>query len=157
MTAPNLGWVRPATLGLLDGCTTQLAMLAFASGALPHRALLLGMAGWLAGSMSMSVNEYVSVSDQNRAEGTSYSPMTAALASFAAFSIGALVPLVPLAVGAAPQWGAVTALACLFVSGAFLSRYTGRSWHYAGFRQLLAATAGCAVVFVIGHLIGTPI
>lgn len=148
-------WVRPASLGFLDGATTQLAMIAFAAGALPQHVLMIGLAGWLAGSFSMGINEWVSVSDQNRAEGTTYSPSAAAVASFLAFSLGAVPPLIPVAVGAPPVLGALVALVCLFASGAVLSRFTGRSWHLAGARQVIVATAGCAAVYGIGQLLGT--
>lgn len=150
-------WVRPASLGVLDGATTQLAMLAFSLGAVPDHTLILGLAGWVAGAMSMSVNEYVSVADQNRAEGTTYSPLVAALASLVAFSVGAALPLLPLTAGLSTGWALATGLVCLFGAGSVLARFTQRHWAWAGLRQALVGALGCLPVLVLGYVIGVPV
>lgn len=147
-------WIRPASLGYLDGATTQLAMLTFAIGALPYHALLLGIAGWITGSLSMSVNEYVSVDDQNAAEGTTYSPLGAAVASFIAFSVGSLTPLVPLALGADPGWGIVIGTVGSFGTGMLFNHVTGRPRWQGGTRRIAVVLLTCTVTYGFGTLIG---
>src|SRR3954449_42480 len=64
------------------------------------------------------------------------SPWVAAGSSFAAFAVGAAVPVLPYAVGAdrlVPSLIATTA--ALFGCGALVSRVTARSWWYSGTRQ----------------------
>jgi VIT1/CCC1 family predicted Fe2+/Mn2+ transporter len=81
------------------------------------------------------------------------SAMTAALSSLAAFSIGAFIPLLPYLLGATSVWiSAVLALGALFGAGAVASRFTVRSWMYAGTRQLLAGGLAAAITYAVGIL-----
>jgi VIT1/CCC1 family predicted Fe2+/Mn2+ transporter len=81
------------------------------------------------------------------------SPWTAALSSFASFSIGAFLPLLPYLLGAhSVLFSAVLALVALFGAGAFTSRFTVRSWKYSGARQLLLGAIAAAVTFGVGSL-----
>jgi VIT1/CCC1 family predicted Fe2+/Mn2+ transporter len=49
----------------------------------------------------------------------------------------------------------VLALVALFVTGAITSRFTTRTWWYAGSRQLLVGLLSAAVTYGIGNLFGT--
>lgn len=81
------------------------------------------------------------------------SPWTAAGSSLAAFSAGAVIPLVPYLCGATVvAISAVLALVALFAAGAVASRFTGRTWWYAGSRQLLLGALAAAVTFGVGSL-----
>jgi VIT1/CCC1 family predicted Fe2+/Mn2+ transporter len=83
-------------------------------------------------------------------------PQMAAGSSFVAFSIGAFIPLAPFLFGAKVlPIAAVLALVGLFVTGAITSRFTTRSWWYAGSRQLLVGLISAAVTYGIGNLFGT--
>lgn len=83
------------------------------------------------------------------------SPWTAAFSSFFAFGIGAMLPLLPYLLGATTLLAAVAlAGAGLFTAGALVSRFTARSWYYAGTRQLLLGAAAAAVTYAIGSAIG---
>jgi VIT1/CCC1 family predicted Fe2+/Mn2+ transporter len=61
------GWVRPATFGMMDGLVSNLALLAgvIGGGAAAHTQVLTGLAGLVAGSCSMAVGEFTSVSSQS--------------------------------------------------------------------------------------------
>jgi vacuolar iron transporter family protein len=81
------------------------------------------------------------------------SPWTAALSSLAAFSVGALIPLLPYALGATSVLiSAVLAVAALFVAGAGASQFTSRSAMYSGTRQLLLGVLAAAVTFGVGSI-----
>jgi len=60
------GWLRAAVLGANDGIisTASLMVGVSAAAATPHDVLIAGMAGLVAGAMSMAAGEYVSVSSQ---------------------------------------------------------------------------------------------
>jgi vacuolar iron transporter family protein len=83
------------------------------------------------------------------------SPMMAAVSSFGAFAVGALLPVMPYLLGASSLVPAlVVALIGLFLCGAVVSRITARSWWYSGFRQLLLGSAAAGLTFLMGRLIG---
>ncbi|MEV6568429.1 VIT1/CCC1 transporter family protein [Streptomyces kronopolitis] len=66
----RLNWLRAAVLGANDGIVSTAGLVVGVAGATDERAALLtaGLAGLLAGSMSMAAGEYVSVSTQRDSE-----------------------------------------------------------------------------------------
>jgi VIT1/CCC1 family predicted Fe2+/Mn2+ transporter len=85
------------------------------------------------------------------------SPAGAATSSFLAFSVGAMVPLLPwfflkgsVAVVLSVMLGAIAAV----VVGAALAQFTGRSPVRSALRQLLIAVLAASVTFGIGKLVG---
>jgi VIT1/CCC1 family predicted Fe2+/Mn2+ transporter len=84
----------------------------------------------------------------------------AAGSSFAAFALGALVPLVPFAVGAgrlALPIAIALAAVCLCAIGATLSLFSGRGAVAGGARMLAIGAAAGAATWGIGQLIGVSI
>jgi VIT1/CCC1 family predicted Fe2+/Mn2+ transporter len=83
------------------------------------------------------------------------SPVLAGVASLAAFSAGALVPLLPFLLGL-PRLAAtlvITAVA-LAAGGTVVGRITGRPMLRSGLRQLALGGLAIAVTFAVGSLIG---
>jgi vacuolar iron transporter family protein len=82
------------------------------------------------------------------------SPWVAAFTSFGCFAIGAVVPLLTYLMGFDSL---VLALAVggvgLFVAGALVARFTGRSWLLSGTRQLGLGAFAAAATYLIGTLI----
>jgi VIT1/CCC1 family predicted Fe2+/Mn2+ transporter len=85
------------------------------------------------------------------------SPVGAAVSSFLAFSVGALVPLVPwffgggsVAIVASLVLAAITAI----LVGVATARFTGRPWWRTVLRQLLFTLIPAAVTYAIGSLVG---
>jgi VIT1/CCC1 family predicted Fe2+/Mn2+ transporter len=68
--AHRVGWLRAAVLGANDGIvsTASLIIGVAAAGASKENILLAGVAGLVAGAMSMAAGEYVSVSSQSDTE-----------------------------------------------------------------------------------------
>lgn len=66
----RLNWLRAAVLGANDGIVSTAGLVVGVAGATGDRSTLLtaGLAGLLAGSMSMAAGEYVSVSTQRDSE-----------------------------------------------------------------------------------------
>jgi len=64
--AHRIGWLRAAVLGANDGIvsTASLVIGVAAAGAVQENIVLAGVAGLVAGAMSMAAGEYVSVSSQ---------------------------------------------------------------------------------------------
>ena len=66
----RIGWLRAAVLGANDGIvsTASLVVGVVAAHATSHDVLVAGVAGLVAGAMSMAAGEYVSVSSQSDTE-----------------------------------------------------------------------------------------
>lgn len=69
-SSSQTNWLRAAILGANDGIVSLAALIVGVAGATDttHTILLTGIAGTLAGAMSMAVGEYVSVSSQRDTE-----------------------------------------------------------------------------------------
>ena len=84
----------------------------------------------------------------------------AAVSSFAAFAVGALVPLAPFALGAAERAlpiAIAAAAGCLCAIGATLSLFSGRGAIRGGARMLAIGAAAGAATWGIGQLIGVAV
>lgn len=68
----NTGWLRAAVLGANDGLisTSSLIVGVASAGMASNEVLLSGLAGMVAGALSMAAGEYVSVSSQADVEGS---------------------------------------------------------------------------------------
>jgi VIT1/CCC1 family predicted Fe2+/Mn2+ transporter len=220
------GNLRALVFGVNDGLVSNasLVMGVAGAGADAQFVLMSGIAGLLAGALSMAAGEYVSVRSQRemyeyqmaleREEVAEYpeeeaeelaliyeargvaidqardmsrallarpdqaldvlareelglnpddlgSPWHAAMFSFVSFAIGAGVPLIPFAAGAAGVHaiaiaGALTLLA-LFAVGMMLSLFTGRSALQGALRMVLIGAGAGIVSFLVGRALGAAI
>lgn len=87
-------------------------------------------------------------------------PVAAASSSFVAFVVGAAIPLLPYALGAADLafWlsGSFSGLA-LLLAGGILARLTGVNAAWGAGRMLLAGGVAAVVTYGIGRLIGVSV
>ncbi len=83
------------------------------------------------------------------------SPWVAAGSSFAAFSLGASVPVLPYLLGATSLLlSLLLAAVALFGAGALVSRFTVRGWFYSGARQLGLGAAAALLTHLVGQAVG---
>ena len=220
------GNLRAAVFGINDGLVSNASLIMGVAGAAASAQFVLttGVAGLLAGALSMAAGEYVSMRSQRemfeyqiglerdelheypeeeaeelaliyQARGMQLdearrvsrelvknetnaldalareelglnpddlgSPWGAAISSFLAFAIGAVVPLVPflfsLPFARAVTFAAVTAALALFGVGATLSLFTGRSALAGGARMVLIGGGAGLATWLIGSLLGAAI
>jgi VIT1/CCC1 family predicted Fe2+/Mn2+ transporter len=88
------------------------------------------------------------------------SPWSAAISSFVAFVLGALVPVLPymLTAGKAAFTGsAVLSALALFAVGALLSIFTARGPARTGLRMLGIGLAASGITFAVGWLLGVTV
>ncbi|MEX1238933.1 MAG: VIT1/CCC1 transporter family protein [Cyclobacteriaceae bacterium] len=218
--------IRAAVLGGNDGLISNFSLVMGVAGATAGQegVLLAGVAGLLAGALSMSLGEWISVKssqelyenqmqiemeeletnpegekkelaliyiakgipeDQARqmAEDTMKdkqyahevlvkeelginpeelkgSAIEAALYSFIFFAVGAVIPVLPfmfLDGNSAILWSVSLSTVGLFMIGAAITLFTGKSVWYSGLRQVLFGLAAAAITFGIGKLIGVSI
>ncbi len=219
------GRERAAVFGASDGLVSNVSLILGVAGASPGPGIvrLAGLAGLIAGAVSMAAGEYVSMKAQSellerelemeRVElrrnphvetveltqiyqsrgmqpdrarelakemmsdpelalqthareelgidpGSLGSPGGAAVSSFVAFAIGALVPLVPWFFASGDA--ATAASVALGASGSaligyLLSRFTGRSALRSIARQVAIAAVAGAVTYVVGSALGVGV
>jgi vacuolar iron transporter family protein len=216
----RLNWLRAGVLGANDGIVSVAGIVAGVAGATSARAPVLtaGLAGLLAGALSMALGEYVSVSSQRdteralvakeqgeleqmpeaelaelaglyRAKGLSEqtaqavaeeltrrdalaahseielgvapghytNPWQAAAASAAAFTIGAVLPLIAILAPPA-SWRVpimfVTVLAALALTGDISARLGQSDRRRAILRVVIGGGLAMIITYGIGRLIG---
>lgn len=84
----------------------------------------------------------------------------AAITSFFLFAVGAILPVIPFFLTGGMHAILISvglSAAGLFVIGAAITLFTGRSVWFSGFRQVLFGLAAAAVTFGIGKLIGVNV
>ncbi|TYP73559.1 VIT1/CCC1 transporter family protein [Aquimarina intermedia] len=84
----------------------------------------------------------------------------AALVSFFLFAIGAILPVIPYFFTSdrlALWWSLGCSVFGLFVIGASITLFTGKSLGFSGFRQVLFGLVAAAVTYGVGTLIGVTI
>ncbi|MGW7547515.1 VIT1/CCC1 transporter family protein [Streptomyces sp. NPDC054770] len=216
----RLNWLRAAVLGANDGIVSTAGIVVGVAGATADRNALLtaGLAGLLAGSMSMAAGEYVSVSTQRDSElaalaqekrelkeqpeaeleeltelleGRGLSrevareaavqlterdalkahasvelgidpdeltnPWNAALASFLAFTVGALLPLLAIVLPPSGWRLPVTVgsvLAALVLTGWTSARLGAAAVAPAVLRNVLGGALAMGVTYAAGSLLG---
>lgn len=91
----RIGWLRAAVLGANDGIvsTASLIVGVAAASTTTNEALVAGIAGLVAGAMSMAAGEYVSVSSQSDTEAADLARERAELATQPEFELDELAQI----------------------------------------------------------------
>ncbi len=93
-------------------------------------------------------------------EGLGGSAHQAAIASFLLFSVGALIPLFPFFFRSddiAIMLSIVLSTIGLFLIGGLITFFTGKSFFYAGMRQIVFGLLAAAITYSIGKAIGISV
>jgi vacuolar iron transporter family protein len=220
------GSLRAGVFGVNDGLVSNVSLVLGVAGAGVSSGYVLtaGVAGLLAGALSMAAGEYVSVRSQRemyeyqialeREELAEYpeeeaeelaliyqargmeleqarqvsrtllsspqaaldvlsreelglnpddlgSPWRAASSSFVAFTLGAIIPLIPFLAGgtgvAATAVAALITLLALFAVGLSLSLFTGRHALRGALRMVLIGGGAGTISFLVGRALGVAI
>jgi VIT1/CCC1 family predicted Fe2+/Mn2+ transporter len=219
------GRARAAVFGVSDGLVSNVSLILGVAGANPGAGFvrLAGLAGLIAGAVSMSAGEYISMKaqtelyereldlerrellrnphvetvelaqiyqsrgvDPDRARELAQqmmadpdlalqthareelgidpdklgSPVGAAVSSFVAFAIGAILPLLPWFFGsgtAAVVGSIILGLVASAVVGTLLARFTGRSVLFSAGRQIAIAVFAAGITFLVGNLVGVGV
>jgi vacuolar iron transporter family protein len=221
--AARMNRLRAGVLGANDGIVSTAGLVVGVAGATSERGPIFtaGLAGLVAGAISMGLGEYISVSSQRDSERSQLAmerrelaedpqqeldelaeiytrkglkpetarlvaieltehdalgahadaelridpdeltnPLHAAVASAAAFTLGALLPLLAILLPPESARVAVTVVAVLIalaVAGAVSARIGGSSVRQAVTRIVIGGGAGLALTYTIGRLFGTAI
>ncbi|HWJ86303.1 MAG TPA: VIT1/CCC1 transporter family protein, partial [Cellulomonas sp.] len=160
--------LRAGVLGANDGIVSVAAIVVGVAGASSTLSAVVtaGVAGLVAGALSMATGEYVSVSSQRDAERAGRAtpddeltnPWHAATASLGAFVIGGIVPLLAVLApwATVPTVFAAVVLA-LVVTGAVSARIGGAPVRRAVLRNVAGGSLAMAVTFAVGSLVGLAV
>ena len=88
------------------------------------------------------------------------SAMEAAIASFILFAVGAIIPVIPFFFTGGFKAIILSTIFSgfgLFIIGASITLYTGKSVWHSGLRQVLFGLAAAAITFGIGRVIGASV
>ena len=88
------------------------------------------------------------------------SPWSAAGGSFLAFTVGAIIPVIPFLFASGELVLLISfgmSMAALFLLGALVSLLTGRNMIFSGLRQVGIGAAAAIVTYMVGRLIGVNV
>jgi VIT1/CCC1 family predicted Fe2+/Mn2+ transporter len=86
------------------------------------------------------------------------SPVVAAVSSFFAFAVGAVIPLLSFLIGSSNLYLALgIAAVALFAAGAVVAKLTAVNLWYGATRQLLLAALAAGVTYAVGRGIGASV
>lgn len=149
--------LRGAVLGCLDGLTSILALVVgmHVSGVSPRTVLISGLVASVAGSLSMGVNEVISMHSYNdHADPASISsPWRVGVASAVSFLVGSAIPLGFYAPHSSILLVVLVGLVSLYLLGA-LSAGGSEKRRKAGLRALVLGSLACLITLGLGWLIG---
>lgn len=158
--------LRAGVLGADDGIVSVAGLLIATAAATSSRIVILnaGIAGLVAGAVSMALGEYVSVGTQRdamKAEGTTGTaapnPWQAAASSAVSFVLGALLPLLAMLLSS-PSWRVPVTFAAvpvaLAITGMVSARLGGLEPRRAMARIVLGGALAMAITYGVGRLAG---
>jgi VIT1/CCC1 family predicted Fe2+/Mn2+ transporter len=159
-------YLKDMVYGANDGLITTFAVVAGVEGGqLTHRAVLIvGLANLLADGLSMGVGNYLSIRSQENVRRTlslpeeEAFPVRHAVATFAAFAVAGVIPLLAYAVSAVPASARVTTatlstFAALFGVGALRSTVTDERALVGGLEMLGLGAVVAAVAYYAGGFV----
>lgn len=162
----KLNRLRAGVLGANDGIVSTAAVVVGVAGATTSTSAIAtaGLAAVVGGAISMALGEYVSVSSQRDSEETigvakedRVNPWSAALASFVAFLLGAVLPFAAaLAAPVAMRVPAIFALTLvsLALTGTLSAKLGGARVGRSVARVVVGGAIALAATFLVGSLFG---
>ena len=158
-------YIRDIIYGANDGIITTFAVVAGVTGGAlsPKAVLVVGTANLIADGLSMGVGNYLSIRSHESARAAQDLPEEEAaparhgLATFLAFGVAGMSPLLPYALGASPDirfgLSVLITLAALFVVGSLRSIVTVERWTTAGMEMLVLGAVVAVAAYGSGALV----
>src|SRR5262245_12260937 len=156
-------YIRDLIYGANDGIITTFAVVAgVTGGALPPKAVLVvGAANLFADGLSMGVGNYLSIRSHESARAAQNLPEQEAkpvrhgIATFAAFVVAGVLPLLPYVLPVAVErfaWSVFLTMAAMFAIGGSRALVTVERWWKGGLEMLLLGIAVAGAAYGSGAL-----
>lgn len=183
--ARRLNWLRAGVLGANDGIVSTAGIVMGVAGATAERGpvLIAGIAALIAGSISMAGGEYASVSAQRDSEIAALkkerselekaskskevgyddehvSPMAAAVASFIAFALGSVLPIVAISgpwIDHRELATVSSVVLALALTGFIGAKIGGAKPLRAVLRNVVVSLLAMGIAYVIGTALGVAV
>jgi vacuolar iron transporter family protein len=155
-------YIRELIYGANDGIITTFAVVAgVAGGGLPaHAVLIVGTANLFADGLSMGVGNYLairaheSVLEAQRLPQEEASPVRHGLATFIAFVVAGVMPLIPYMIRPVPidrfTMSIALTMVTLFTVGALRAMISSATWWRAGLEMFVLGASVALVAFASG-------
>lgn len=163
MDHQKLNWLRAGVLGANDGIISIATLLIALTGNISSKDLfIVALSATIAGALSMSIGEYVSVSAQKDAELANQrteitNPFHAAYSSFLAFITGAILP-VATATLTQNIWVTLSSvIAALLLTGYLSAKAGNLPAQKPMLRNVIAGTIALTIGIAANLLFGTAI
>lgn len=147
--------------GGIDGAITTFAVVAGALGASLSSSiiLILGSANLVADGFSMAVANYLSVKSSREINGTKQKtnemkhPLKAALATYAAFIVLGLIPLLPFILSGGFYYSIIATAIAFLIIGAVKGLVVKKHWIRSALETLIIGGIAAALAFAAGYWI----
>lgn len=158
-------YIGDLVYGANDGIITTFAIVAGVAGAnlAPSVVIILGISNVLADGFSMASSNYLARKSEkdylnNIGEGKeeSHQPLKNATATFLAFLVAGMIPLLPYIFGIKDNvfnYAMLATSIALFTVGSLRAKVTGMNWIKAGLEMLFVGALAAGVAYLIGDVL----
>ncbi|MBP9803069.1 MAG: VIT1/CCC1 transporter family protein [Candidatus Pacebacteria bacterium] len=158
-------YIGDLVYGANDGIITTFAIVAGVAGAnlSPSVVIILGMSNVLADGFSMAASNYLArksekdyLTNIGESKDEVHDPIKNATATFVAFLIAGMIPLLPYMIGLKDNvfnYAILSTSIALFTVGSLRAKVTGMNWFKAGIEMLLVGALAAGVAYLIGDVL----
>ncbi len=158
-------YIGDLVYGANDGIITTFAIVAGVAGAnlSPSVVIILGMSNVLADGFSMAASNYLArksekdyLTNIGESKDEVHDPIKNATATFVAFLIAGMIPLLPYMIGLKDNvfnYAILSTSIALLTVGSLRAKVTGMNWFKAGIEMLLVGALAAGVAYLIGDVL----
>ncbi len=158
-------YIGDLVYGANDGIITTFAIVSGVAGAnlAPSVVIILGLSNVLADGFSMAASNYLArksekdyLENQGEENKNVNNPIKNAIATFGAFIIAGMVPLLPYVFGIKENvfgYAILSTGLILFTVGSLRTKITGGNWIKSGVEMLLVGALAAGVAYFIGAML----
>ena len=158
-------YIGDLVYGANDGIITTFAIVSGVAGAnlAPSIVIILGLSNVLADGFSMAASNYLArksekdyLENQGEENKNVNNPIKNAIATFGAFIIAGMVPLLPYVFGIKENvfgYAILSTGLILFTVGSLRTKITGGNWIKSGVEMLLVGALAAGVAYFIGAML----
>ncbi len=158
-------YIGDLVYGANDGIITTFAIVAGVAGAnlSPSVVIILGISNVLADGFSMASSNYLArksekdyLTNIGKENEEAHNPIKNATATFLAFIVAGMIPLLPYMLGIKENtfnYAILSTSLILFIVGSLRAKVTGMNWIKAGIEMLFVGALASGVAYLIGDVL----
>jgi VIT1/CCC1 family predicted Fe2+/Mn2+ transporter len=158
-------YIGDLVYGANDGIITTFAIVAGVTGGNLSSSvvIILGISNVLADGFSMAASNYLArksekdyLNNIGETKDEAHNPIKNATATFVAFLIAGMIPLLPYMIGLKDNvfnYAILATSIALFTVGSLRAKVTGMNWFKAGIEMLFVGALAASVAYLIGDVL----